>query len=718
VTGGRYALGVAELLVILGSLGVGATGLRAWLVPDCRGALARLVDVVVGLALLVGVCEVLGTFGVFQSAPIVAGSIAVGGGVWWLARRQSDDPGPPTAPRVHTRQTGDVLAVVFAFVAGGCVVAKWVGPTLYAYDHGILGLDSLWYHMPWAAWYAESGQVAAIHLTDVQYLTAFYPASGELLHGLGIVVMGNDVLSPGLNLICLALILLAAWCIGNPYGVGPASVMGASIAMGVPTFINSQPGSADTDALGVFFLLAAVAIWLNSEGHGRTGRTLGSADAAPTSIRRIVSGPMLAAAGLAAGLAISVRLNLVPAILGLTSVVIALGARGQRRALTAWWVGAAVLTGSFWYVRDLVAVGNPFPWFGLGILPTPRPPLMEHTELTVWHYITNQAVWTHFFLPDFAHALGPWWAPILVIMLLGAVVCVALGPSARVRMVGLVTLAATLGYLLTPGSAATAKHQPIGFLFNLRYAAPALTLGLTTAPLSAPLRGRHTRWATLAALATVLGFTLVRDRPLMETYVAAAVITAIVFLIIGVGIVRRAGESTRQIAGWRRKLLAGGVLSLIAASCIAGYNGQRSYLQDRYADSTGLRSVSYIWRWARAIHDTRIALGGTLGAELQYPLWGADSSNDVEYVAARGPHGSFTPILTCRKWRAALNAGRFAYVLTSRDVNPVTRETEPALEYAWTTTDPGVRLLTRTPTRSWVQLFQIIRPLDPDTCPQ
>src|ERR1700749_2870919 len=75
---GRYLLGVAAVLCVLGSVGVGAAALRRYLLPDWRGAYARLAEIVTGCALLVGIMEVLGTVGLFRLVPMLVGSIAVG----------------------------------------------------------------------------------------------------------------------------------------------------------------------------------------------------------------------------------------------------------------------------------------------------------------------------------------------------------------------------------------------------------------------------------------------------------------------------------------------------------------------------------------------------------------------------------------------------------------------------------------------------------------
>ena len=85
-------------------------------------------------------------------------------------------------------------------MAAAVTLAEWAAPTLESYDVGIRRFDSLWYHLPWAASFAQTGQITSLRFTDVEYLTAFYPATAEMLHGLGIVLLGRDTLSPAINL--------------------------------------------------------------------------------------------------------------------------------------------------------------------------------------------------------------------------------------------------------------------------------------------------------------------------------------------------------------------------------------------------------------------------------------------------------------------------------------------------------------------------------------
>ncbi len=94
-------------------------------------------------------------------------------------------------------------ALVLGLVAGAVVTAAWAAPTLESFDYGIRGFDSLWYHLPFAASFAQTGQIVSLRFGDVEYLSQFYPATSELLHAIGLVLLGRDTLSPALNMFWL-----------------------------------------------------------------------------------------------------------------------------------------------------------------------------------------------------------------------------------------------------------------------------------------------------------------------------------------------------------------------------------------------------------------------------------------------------------------------------------------------------------------------------------
>ena len=296
-------LGAAALLVVLGSLATAAVAVRRRVLPDWTGAPARLAEIVTGLALLIGILEVLGAVGLFELGPIVIACALAGvAGVRSLAGTQV-----PRHRHTWNSDRSAWLLGALALLAGATVIAEWGALTIQSYDVGIRGFDSLWYHLPWAASFAQTGNIVSLRFTDVEYLTPFYPATAEMLHGLGIVLLGRDTLSPGLNLVWLALTLLAAYCIGRPRGVGAATTIGAALAMTTMMMDYSQAGAAANDVVAVFFLLAAVALLMT--------------DAERPAV--------LVLAAVAAGLAVGTKLTVLAPALALTVGVVAIAPRGE-----------------------------------------------------------------------------------------------------------------------------------------------------------------------------------------------------------------------------------------------------------------------------------------------------------------------------------------------------------------------------------------------------
>ena len=368
-TVGRYALGVAGLAVICVALALAAVAIRRRILPDWDGAPARLTEAVIGLAVLIGILEVLGAVGLFAFAPVVLASVlaAILARRWASLRSASVGPSGPVLTRA------DVLLTGLAVLAAAAVIAEWGALTIQSYDVGIRGFDSLWYHLPWAASFAQTGNIVSLRFTDVEYLTSFYPATAEVLHGLGIVLLGRDTLSPGLNLVWLALTFLAAYCVGRPRGVGAGTLLGAAVAMATSVMDYSQAGAAANDVVAVFFLLAAVAFLINGAGGSQSSAAL-----------------ILAA--VAAGLAVGVKLTVLGPVLGLTIGVVAIAPRGERLRTAGLWLGPLIVAGGYWYARNLIAVGNPLPWSSLGVLPTPAAPLQQNTGFSVAHYAHQLAL--------------------------------------------------------------------------------------------------------------------------------------------------------------------------------------------------------------------------------------------------------------------------------------------------------------------------------------
>ncbi|MGB7588149.1 MAG: hypothetical protein WBM00_05520, partial [Solirubrobacterales bacterium] len=279
VSPGSYALSAILLAIVALSVGFAAFRLRRHLLPSWNGAPARLVELVLSVALLVWLCELLGLFGVLYAATLVVEAVLLAAAIvaWSIgARPEGEDgaeaPPPPPAP---SGMTYVAIAVVFV------VFAHWGLFVKPALDHGISNFDSLWSYMPFAATMAQSHSVVALHYTGTAFtnLNWLYPQNAELFHATGILLTGRDTLSLFINFGWLAFAFLAAWCIGRPYGRGPLTVIAAAVLLECNTLIVRAPGTAKDDVMAAALLLGAIAILLETwaqarEAHGDRGQAL------------------------------------------------------------------------------------------------------------------------------------------------------------------------------------------------------------------------------------------------------------------------------------------------------------------------------------------------------------------------------------------------------------------------------------------------------------
>jgi hypothetical protein len=672
VTGAGYATGVALLASSLGSVAVTALTIRQAFLPRWSSAPARLVEAVVGLTLLTMVGELLGTVDAFRrwafvpALLIVAFVIRLG-----LSRRaRSRDYGGMVAAAATNRASIVVMMAGATFAA-----AKSAQAALEALRSGMRSFDTLWYHMPFAARFAQEGA-----LTHLQYIgngpTSFYPANSELVHAIGILLMGGDVLSPVLNIAWLGLALLAAWCIGRPSGVAPATTTAALLVSFLPSMGAAEAGTASTDIAGLALLLAAVAILVNA-APGCTPAALVSA--------------------LAAGLAIGTRLNLLAPVSALAILAILVTPTGLRRGAAVRWTIGLMVGGAYWYIRNLAEVGNPLPWFGLKIgglltLPATTSPA-DCGRTSVAHYGTDPTFLHKYLVPQLVPALGRlWW----IVILLAAVGIVAgiIAPDRRMtRALAIVALTGGAAYLVTPATAG-GEHARC-FAFNTRFATP--TLGLALIVLSLVLaRSWLGRTAAPVAFAALLVVTAGASLSLGATLVALVLVVG----ALAVGALRRVPRGAAGAA----------LVAAAALAALAGWHEQRIY-SGRYARLEFTEPIEDVVAALRSVRSTRIAVSGF--AE-NYPFYGQDLSNRVEYPAVR-VKARFVPYETCRSWVRALRAGRYAYVVTAQEGSSSNSDA------VWTRRYPGaVEVLASAPGTErhgerWTwQLFRIDprRPVD------
>jgi hypothetical protein len=652
MTFGEYVVGLLLVGVSVGSVALGAVAVRARLLADWTGAPARVAEAVIAVGALLIASEVVGSIGAFRRVPLLVACVALGLGLVAVGRsRGAGDDSAPSAPVPSRPELGAAAA------ASTLILAQWGTGAVDALRHGMLGSDTLRYHGPIAARFVQEGAIDSLHFVSTDAVVAYLPFNSELLHGVGILLLGNDLLSPLLNLVWLGLALVSAWSIGRPARLGLITLMGAGLVLGSPALANSQPGTGDSDIFAAAFALAALALLVN-----------GGLRPAP-----------LAVAGLAAGVAAGGKLTVVAALATLTAGIPLLAGRGRRLRATVLWLVPLALTGGFWYVRNLVHADNPFPWFGLDLGPLSLPDVPRPPSESIAHYATDFTIWREFFRPGLDGALGPLWWAVIAMSLAGAAVSVIRGRTPLVRWLGVVGVVALAGYVLTPGTAAGPEGLPVAFSFTVRYAALPLAIGLVLLPL---LPGAE-------AIARKPGSAIALGLALLVTVSSAGLVGEDSFPVVaGAGAVVLVAAGTvvalHATAGRRPAAMAGSGLALILVLG-AGWLVQRDYLRDRYAEGS--------FAWAQPLRDARIALAGSTR---QYQLYGRDLSNRVEYVGRRLADGGYGLVRSCRDWRRALNGGRYDYVVAAAGDFLGGVSQELPREVAWTGADPAASpLLTR-----------------------
>jgi hypothetical protein len=704
----RYLLGVAEIAVLAGFAVLGASAARRSFLPRFGGAPALLATGVIGLAVLIWVAELLGTFGSFKPLPYVLAVAMVGLGLRALLPRVvsgSGGPSPPEgcggrdfdpasamsrrpeqrvgqegSPDPDDRTRGRALdpATLIAAAIAIVAVVHFAAGVKARLSTGMTGFDSTWYHGPFAAGFFQSGDTWSLHFIAPQFLAWFYPANGELFHAVGMLAFSRDLLSPLLNLGWFLGCLLALWCIGRPYRVAPWSLALGAIALSVPA-LSDQAGEARNDIVGIFFLLAAVAVALNARA---ISEDLGVNGPPNPPGYRPTTGALLVA-GLAAGLAAGTKLNfLLPAAALVLGLALIAPAGSRWRALLVSGL-AALAGGGYWYLRNLVHTGNPLPWvdrIGPISLSAPEQALGGREGHSVLSYLTDGGVWSNWFLPGLHQGLTILW-PLLGLLALAGLALALVRGGPLLRVVALAGLAAGLAWLTAPTSASGPIGMPRGFESGLRYLTPALVLGLALLPVALEL------------------LPIELSRRLRRTDTGHPPNGRILKMPASLG---------RHLSGRRVPRVGPSVLVLAMAVAI-GYPIQRHYLRDRYADPTfAAPGLNAAFKWANSISGARIATTSTR----QYPLYGRDLSNHVQYIGIETPHGGFIAPTSCGVWRRLLNAGHYDYVVASRDrMEPGMPPYPPTAK--WTAGPWAETVLSTPPTK----VYKLKGPLGPSACP-
>ena len=407
--------------------------------------------------------------------------------------------------------------------------------------------------------------------------------------------------------------------------------------------IETQPGEGRNDIMGLAFLIAFAAFLIN--GHQRSAPSEGAVQDTPEHDAPLLDKGPLIVAGIAAGLAASVKLTFLIPVVAITLGVVLFSGRG-RRFTTAWVLGlSALVSGGYWYLKAAIKTGgNPIPYSSWGPLHLPKPnqmPLDPRPRFAVAHYITNPTIYRKWFFPQLDNAFGPLW-PLILIVAVAAAVFIAVRSRNRIlQVVAAAALLTAVVYVFTPLTAAGQEGSPTGFFTNTRYLVPGLVLAMTLLPVARPLRAPDARaWRTLLFLVGVYAITVLTTPRWYPSYIVGTIFLtlALVWAPAGFGMAR----ARRTVS---RGLVAGGAAAILLLAVVLGRAQETQYYHHHYTEvdhflQDGGPKAAY--RFARKQHDKRIGLAGS--GEIffgQYGYYGENLDNYVQYIGVGGPHGTW-----------------------------------------------------------------------------
>lgn len=706
------------MIGIVAAVGLGGYWLRRWIVPEFSGALARLADTTIAVALLILSLELLGTLSILRLGWIIIVTIAIGLAAALLGWRQAPRGAEEVpAPKVQK------IALWIAVAVASFTVAEWTFPAQLSLDQGMFGGDTTWYHMPFAARMAQEHSTVHLLYTDPLRLAAwFYPQSSELIHAAGIVLFHSDWLSPLINLIWVAVALLAAWCVGRPYKVGPATLVAAAIVLDSGVMIETQPGEGRNDIMGMAFLIAFAAFLIN--GHQRRAPKSGAVQDTPETDAPLLDKGPLIMAGIAAGLAASVKLTFLIPVAAIAIGVVLFSGKG-RRVTTTWVMGLSMLVvGGYWYLRAAIKTGgNPIPQTKFGPLKLPTPdqmPLDPRPRFAVAHYLTEPTVYRRWFFPQLDNAFGPLW-PLILIVAVAAAVFIAVRSSNRIlRVIAGAAMLTALVYVFTPLTAAGQEGSPTGFFTNTRYLVPGLVLALALLPIARPLRAPDKRaWRTLLFLAVVYAITVLATPRWYPGFLVGTIFLtlALVWAPGALAWLRARGEVSRAVV-----LGVSAVVVLLAV--VLGRAQQVQYADHHYTEPDHFLQdggPKKAYTFAQHQHDERIGIAGS--GEIffgQYGFYGNDLSNHVQYIGVPGPDGTYRLATSCQQFRRQINRGDYDYLIMSRYTEDSPEAPYWYRIYHWVESDPALKKIIEEPdiTPEPDYVFKVNGKLNPAGCAQ
>jgi hypothetical protein len=564
--------------------------------PRLLAAAAFACAAAVAEALLLALVSLGGSTAALTIAALATGAAAFA----WLPR-----PALPLTREIGAwwRTRTPVERVVLGAVGGaGFAWAAW------QLEYPALGYDTIHYHLPEMVMFVQGGQPGSVHDVLPGLPVGNYPLTTEVTIGWALGIARSLVPVVIWPWLTLTLTAAAAWAGLRSLGVPRlAAGLAAATLCTNPWLLAWQSNGSITDPPALAWLVVCAALTALS----RTNRLL------------------LAPAVIAGGLAVGCKTTVLPDVV----VVLAIGFWTSRRALPvrplAVAIGAAALTGGFWYLRNLVTHGSPFwplvatPWGD----PLPHSVQLVQTSFLDAPRATIDAL-HHEYLNRFGGAL---------IALAGALLTPLAGRSRRVLFAGLATLAGLLIWAQAPFTG-VAPEVPLreAVFSTTRYALPVVAAGCIALSFAATdARRRPLRIASLLVLGTAVVVNLVLTIRL-HFPIAPAARTPIAGAALGAALAALLRPRRLPLPAWAAPVLVVAATALLAipASGFVQRHGDTKFASLSVAVSWMARDPQYR-DGDDPVATTPAFVGDLAGDRLQHRLVAIPDSATCAQLTAR-----------------------------------------------------------------------------------
>ncbi len=341
------------------------------------------------------------------------------------------------------------VAAVVGFVTVGLVLSLR-GQTL--------DFDSRNYHLPHVGHWLQGRSFWSFAFQLPQTWTSAHPSNGEVLGlWLALPTHGDELalIAPTLFSL-LGIFAVAFLCreLGGRAGVG--ALAGVAV-FAAPILFNSQTRSLATDNAAAACVIAAAALLV---------RGVNSSDRLS-----------MVAAGIALGLGVGSKYTALVPGAALTIAAAALTWRSRR---WLWLVPGVVMFLSPWLIRNGIETGNPLwpqrvAFAGVQLLEGGEHPINAFSTPVGDYFVRGK--WS--VVGRWAGHVARWVGPVALLAAIGVSIGLRRRAPPTARALSLVAIAAFAGYLITPFSGGGPDGSINWLWLNLRYAFPALLLGVT-----------------------------------------------------------------------------------------------------------------------------------------------------------------------------------------------------------------------------------------------